>query len=231
MINISKYDTIIFDCDGVILDSNKLKTQAFYQAALPFGETAAQALVNYHVQNGGVSRYRKFEHFLQTILESTIDSIQLSDLLTAYAKIVREGLRTCAIAPGLNELRRTLPHTRWLVASGSDQTELRDIFLQRELSDLFDGGIFGSPDTKEEILLREIERGNLKTPALFLGDSRYDYIAATKADIDFIFISDWSELKDWKLFCSNLNLKHIQKLSDLLYAYGISDEKMPKQSH
>ena len=221
---LQEYLTVVFDCDGVILDSNKLKTQAFYLTALPFGETAAQTLVDYHVQNGGVSRYQKFEYFLQTILGTAIDPTQLNGLLNTYAKIVSEGLLTCEITPGLHELRQALPHTRWLVASGSDQTELRDVFAQRQLSPLFDGGIFGSPDTKEEILLREIELGNLQTPALFLGDSRYDYIAATKANLDFVFVSGWSELKNWQFFCSKLDLKHIEKLSKIFHATSFWDK-------
>lgn len=209
------YNSLVFDCDGVILDSNQLKTKAFYQVALPFGEAAAQALVDYHIQNGGVSRYRKFEYFLQTILGIEIDPPQLSSLLATYANTVRAGLLTCAVTPGLHELRQALPYTRWLVASGSDQTELRDIFAQRQLSHLFDGGIFGSPDTKEEILLRESELGNLQTPALFLGDSRYDYIAATKANLDFIFVYAWSEMKDWQEFCSDLKLRFCRSIEDL----------------
>jgi len=60
MLDLANYKTLVFDCDGVILNSNKLKTQAFYQATLPYGESKAQAMVNYHVQNGGISRYRKF---------------------------------------------------------------------------------------------------------------------------------------------------------------------------
>jgi len=35
MINIDKYDFFIFDCDGIILDSNKLKSNAFTEA-LPY---------------------------------------------------------------------------------------------------------------------------------------------------------------------------------------------------
>ena len=53
--------SIVFDCDGVVLNSNKLKTQAFYNAALPYGEKAAIALVSYHIKNGGISRNHKFE--------------------------------------------------------------------------------------------------------------------------------------------------------------------------
>ncbi|NLC22432.1 MAG: HAD family hydrolase, partial [Halomonadaceae bacterium] len=30
------YLTLVFDCDGVVLDSNRVKTEAFYQATLPY---------------------------------------------------------------------------------------------------------------------------------------------------------------------------------------------------
>ena len=32
MVNINEYDIFIFDCDGVILESNKLKSNAFAEA-------------------------------------------------------------------------------------------------------------------------------------------------------------------------------------------------------
>ncbi|MFW6296795.1 MAG: HAD family hydrolase, partial [Halothece sp.] len=203
MVNLTSYLSFVFDCDGVILDANQLKTEAFYQAALPYGEELAQALVDYHVQNGGISRYRKFEYFLENIVGRETDTTALNTLLSTYADAVKKGLLTCAIAPGLKELREAFPKTRWLVVSGSDQTELREIFAQREISHYFDGGIFGSPDKKEEIIARELERGNLQKPAVFLGDSRYDYKAATEAGLDFIFVSGWSEWKpDFKVTVS-----------------------------
>lgn len=59
-----EYKTLVFDCDRVILNSNKVKTEAFYQSALAYGEQAAQALVEYHIANGGISRYKKFAYFL-----------------------------------------------------------------------------------------------------------------------------------------------------------------------
>jgi phosphoglycolate phosphatase-like HAD superfamily hydrolase len=210
-----KYKTLVFDCDGVILDSNKIKTEAFYQAALPYGEAAAQALVNYHVQNGGISRYRKFEYFLQTIIGVSIDPTALDLLLSAYASSVKEGLLTCAIAPGLHELRQALPNSRWSVVSGSDQEELRQVFAARHLINYFDGGIFGSPDTKDEILCRELANGNIQTPAIFMGDSRYDYEAARKAGLDFIFISQWTEYFGWKVFCEGLSISYKNSLCEV----------------
>ncbi len=54
MLNIAEYKTIVFDCDGVILDSNIVKTEAYYRTAKRLGVTddQAQALVDYHVRLG-----------------------------------------------------------------------------------------------------------------------------------------------------------------------------------
>ena len=68
MFNIQEYKSIIFDCDGVILNSNKIKTKAFRKASFTFGDKASRSLENYHLKNGGVSRYAKFDYFLKNIV-------------------------------------------------------------------------------------------------------------------------------------------------------------------
>lgn len=201
MNDIALYKTLVFDCDGVILDSNKVKTEAFYCAALPYGELAAQALVDYHTAHGGISRYKKFTFFLENLVPNHAENVQgpgLEQLLESYANFVKEGLLTCEVAEGLLELRQILPETNWLIVSGGDQAELHKVFAERGLEGLFNGGIFGSPNTKDEILSREISNGNIKTPALFLGDSKYDYQAAISAGLDFVFLYNWTEVKDWR---------------------------------
>lgn len=202
---VTGYTTLVFDCDGVVLDSNKVKTEAFYQAALPYGEAAAQAMVDYHVANGGVSRYKKFAHFLEQIAPKHAaqrnlaeQSPDLEALLQAYAGHVREGLLSCDLASGLEALREQTPSARWLIVSGGDQAELRDVFASRGIAAWFDSGIFGSPDTKDEILARELASGNIQQPALFLGDSKYDHQASSAAGLDFVFLSGWSEVADWQ---------------------------------
>ena len=71
-IDLSHYQTLIFDCDGVILNSNQIKTEAFYNVAKIYGHPAAQALKEYHILNGGISRYQKFEYLLTKILKKRI---------------------------------------------------------------------------------------------------------------------------------------------------------------
>ena len=200
-LQVTDYASLVFDCDGVILNSNRVKTDAFYQTALPYGEAAAQAMVDYHVANGGVSRYLKFAHFLEQLVPEYAagrSGPNLDELLEHYANAVLEGLLSCEVAPSLEQLRELTPNTRWLIVSGGDQAELRHVFAQRGLTELFDGGIYGSPDTKDEILARELQNNTIQMPALFLGDSKYDYQAASTAGLDFVFLSGWSEVKGWQ---------------------------------
>lgn len=216
---LNAYLTLVFDCDGVVLDSNKVKTQAFYQAALPYGEAAAQALVQYHVAHGGVSRYKKFAHFLDVLVpehSNMSNGPDLNALLAAYATAVQQGLLQCQIASGLAELRAATPNARWLIVSGGDQAELRTVFASRGIADWFDGGIFGSPDTKDEILARELANGNITGRALFIGDSRYDHVASSAAGLDFVFVSQWSEFPNWQAYCSEHQLAQVHSIKDLL---------------
>lgn len=212
---IDTFRTLVFDCDGVVLDSNKVKTQAFYSAALPYGEDAAQALVDYHVEWGGVSRYRKFEWFTREVVKGRIGP-GIDSLLQSYAAQVRAGLLSCREAPGLRALRERTSGARWIIVSGGDQIELREIFRQRGLAKLFDGGIFGSPDAKEDILSRELASENIISPALFIGDSKYDHIAASGAGISFVFLSEWSEFSNWPHYCENNNIDVLSNLTELV---------------
>jgi phosphoglycolate phosphatase-like HAD superfamily hydrolase len=178
--------------------------------------------VKHHIANGGVSRYVKFAYFLDSIVPhhapdcvSENNAAALESLLFTYAQSVRTGLMTCAVAEGLDELRAATREARWLIVSGGDQAELREIFAARGLISHFDGGIMGSPDTKDIILCREKERGNIHGRGLFLGDSRYDHQAATRAGLDFVFVSGWTEFSEWPEFVKNNDIRTISSLADL----------------
>lgn len=212
---IAEYKTLVFDCDGVVLNSNKIKTQAFYESTKHFGHEYAQALVDYHVQNGGISRYAKFEYFITQILKQALDASLNQDLLQRFAQAVKDGLMSCEVAEGLTELRAQTAHANWLIVSGGDQEELHEVFAVRGLDKYFNGGIFGSPDTKDIILAREIANGNISQSALFLGDSKYDYQAAHRAGLDFVFLSDWTEVKNHQAWCEKKGIRFILNLMSL----------------
>jgi len=213
---IAQYKTLIFDCDGVVLNSNKIKTQAFFDAVKHFGEESAVALVNYHKVNGGISRYTKIEFFITQILKKDFDESLNLDLLQRFKEAVKTGLMTCEVAEGLEKLKQQNPNITWLIVSGGDQVELQELFEARDLTHYFKGGIFGSPETKESILERELAKNNIMRPALFLGDSKYDFQASQTADLDFLFLTEWSEVKNCEAWCAENKISNIRNLSSLV---------------
>lgn len=207
-IDLKKYKSIVFDCDGVVLDSNVVKTEAYFRTAKNLGATdaQAQALVEYHVKLGGISRYHKFEWYLHEVLNQPVTEQAVQALLDEFARELEVGLMECAVAEGLEDLRSATPKANWMILSGGDQQEIRALFAKRDLAKYFDGGLFGSPDNKDTVLVREIASGNLQFPALFIGDSKYDFEAANRAGLDFVFLSDWTEVADWKTYCAENNI-------------------------
>lgn len=212
---LSDYKTLVFDCDGVILNSNKVKTNAFFNAAMPYGEAAATQLVDFHIARGGISRYKKFEWFLDEVVKGS-SGPNLTQLLKAYAEEVYQGLIECEVTKNLAELRVATANANWLIVSGGDQAELNEVFEKRELSQLFDGGIFGSPDNKFTILGRELSSGSIQQPALFVGDSQYDFEASSSHGLSFCFVHAWSEFLDWESYFQNKDVLLVDSVYQLL---------------
>lgn len=211
------YSSYIFDCDGVVLNSNHIKTKAFYDVAKVYGHKPAESLKNYHMQHGGISRYAKFEYLLTKILRKPLEQVELKQLLDNFSYEVKKALITCEVAKGLHEFKAKTQNADWLIVSGGDQSELREVFVKRGLDKYFNGGIYGSPDSKNTILTREIEKGTITMPALFLGDSKYDYQSAQAAGLDFVFLTKWTEVKDYQMWCE----KHeIATCRDILEIVG-----------
>lgn len=219
---LKRCQTVIFDCDGVVLNSNNIKSEAFFYAARSWGVEPAHSLVEYHQRNGGVSRYAKFRYFLDEIIKRELEKKSESEksrifnsLLKAYGKRVEQGLLSCEISSGLQKLRLELPSTRFLIVSGGDEVELRKLFGQRGLTEIFDGGVFGSPCGKEEIVSRELRRGNVRGEVALIGDSKLDMEVALKFKFFPVFLSLWSEFSDWKRYCSEKEIEVFRDLDEL----------------
>jgi len=214
----------VFDCDGVVLDSNVVKTEAYFRTAKNLGATdaQAQALVDYHIKLGGISRHHKFNWYLREVLNQAVTDAAIQVLLDDFGRELEVGLMQCNLAKGIFDLRTATPNANWMVLSGGDQQEIRTLFAKRQvkpnisLDQMFDGGLFGSPDNKDEVLAREIANGNIQLPALFLGDSKYDFEAATRAGLDFVFLSAWTEVPDWREYCATHQIKALDGISSLL---------------
>ncbi len=208
------YKTWIFDCDGVILDSNRVKTEAFYDTAVQYGNEAAEALVVYHCKHGGVSRFEKFEYFFRDILEAGDYKEALQESLAQYGELVLERLLTCPEAKGFRPLMGSLREARKIVVTGGMENEVKKVFSARGLARFFEA-IYGSPDSKETILKGEFDQGLLKRPSVFVGDSRYDFECADLFKLDFVFVTKYSEMSEWRDFFLEKKVLIVDNLDDL----------------
>jgi len=217
VIDLKKYNTIIFDCDGVILNSNFQKIEAYRNTAISYGASKIQAedLVSYHVSLTGISRNVKFKYFLKEIMGEHVTDSSMKKLVDNLNIEVITLLKNCEVASGIEKLKSHTKKSTWMVASGGDQEELRFLCKDKGIASFFEGGIYGSPSSKHQIVEEKMKDKNF-LPTLFLGDSLYDIQTAQKYKLDFIFIYGWTDLKDWKKICNENGLPYVEKIQDLL---------------
>ncbi len=171
------------------------------------------------MRNGGVSRYKKFDYFLTNIVPISCKiekEMYLKRMLKIYSEETEKGLIDSEITYGLNFLRDKTNNLSWSIVSGGDQDQLHNVFKEKQIMYLFDGGVFGSPDSKNVILNRELTRENIKRPALFLGDTALDHQVSVAYGLDFIFVSGWTEFRSYEKYCNKNSIRHISKVYDLI---------------
>lgn len=178
---------LVFDCDGVILDSVPVKTRAFARMAEPWGEEIRDRFVMYHKTHGGLSRYQKFAWFFREVLGREITRTESLLWGNTFEEYALDEVRHCEMIPGaletLMEWHGKLP---MYVCSGAPETELVSILAERDLMKYFKG-VCGSPPAKEELLkgiLRE-QATLMPEEVLMVGDSVTDEMAARHTETRF----------------------------------------------
>lgn len=181
-----RFDLVIFDFDGVLGETVEVKTKAFYETALPYGEDAAQRLVEYHRIHGGVSRVLKFEWLFKEVLHKPWTQ-EVSDVLCSqFASKVLERMFMEPMVPGARETLEALyGKVPLCVATGMPDEELQLILEKRGLTRFFFAA-HGTPPAKAELVARCVrEAGVAPERALMVGDSITDFNAAMSAGTAF----------------------------------------------
>jgi HAD superfamily hydrolase (TIGR01549 family) len=177
---------VIFDFDGVILESADIKTRAFARLFESHPEHV-DAIVALHLKHAGVSRYTKFQMIHDDILGLPLDDAQLTRLGTEFSRLALEEILECPYVPGAREFLEARHQGYHLyVASGTPEEELRDIVRQRDLADFF-RAVYGTPAVKAEISRRILDETGLEPhEAVFVGDAMSDLEGARGAGVPFV---------------------------------------------
>jgi phosphoglycolate phosphatase-like HAD superfamily hydrolase len=185
------YHQLIFDCDGVIVDSNAIKEANIRAAALAVcGPEEADRFVAYFVGNNGVAREPKIATFFA-------DPATRRAVLAIYNRLNAATIPFIGPEPEakrfLHECARAgMP---LYVLSGGDEEEVRKMLGNAGIAELF-REIMGGPSSKME----HLDRLGLSGPTCYFGDSQYDYEVAARFGYDFIFFSRYSQFRGWQEF-------------------------------
>jgi phosphoglycolate phosphatase-like HAD superfamily hydrolase len=185
------YRQLVFDCDGVIVDSNAVKEANIRMAALTVCDAdAAERFVAYFVGNNGVTREAKIHAYFP-------DPDVRRAILAAYNRLNADTVPFIEPAPEVRPFLERF-HARGIplyLLSGADEGEVRELLQNAGVASLFQA-ILGGPSSKVE----HLERLGLAGPTCYFGDSRYDYEVAERFGFDFVFLSRYSQFTEWATF-------------------------------
>lgn len=178
---------VVFDFDGVIIDSIPTKSHAFAHVLRDYPDSSTKALLQYHKENGGVSRRLKFEHFFKHIEPKPLDSIDLNSLEEEFGDYVMSTLknRKYLIQDCLNFIEKIRHELPLYVASAAFENEVKFLCKHHNISKYFKE-IYGYPVKKPDAL--KAIAGSLRTctsKLLLVGDSKSDLNAAHDAGTNF----------------------------------------------
>ena len=180
-------NAIIFDFDGVVLESLNVKTNAFKKLYEPYGSDISKRVVEHHLENGGVSRFDKIKIYHNIFLGEDIDEKKIQKIAQKFSEMVVNEIMKVPFVDGAKQFIED-NYKRYLmfISSATPTNELNFICKQRKIAKYFQG-IFGSPDSKSKHISSIITNYSLNNREIvFIGDSSSDLDAANTHNLTFI---------------------------------------------
>jgi HAD superfamily hydrolase (TIGR01549 family) len=184
------WEAVFFDFDGVILDSVDVKTKAFAKMFSQYGPEVEKAVVEYHLNNGGVSRFDKFRYYYEELLKKPVTDTMIQSLSTQFSNFVVKGVLASPFIPGAKDSLKFLNGNGvpCYIVSATPDDEIRLIVERKGLKEYFEE-IHGSPKKKWAICQEIINKKQYNPQnCLFVGDSISDFDAASKNGTCFLGI-------------------------------------------
>jgi phosphoglycolate phosphatase-like HAD superfamily hydrolase len=189
MFKMTRPEAIIFDFDGVILDSADIKLRAYMAVYANEDPTKLKKLLEHARLHGGVTRRTKFQYYERELFGRSRDADAIDALCKRYSEIVFDAVLKCPFVEGAEQLlKRASGKVRMHVVSGTPHDELRQIIEARGLTHFFQT-IHGAPAIKRDAFDQIAkDEGCERSRLLAIGDSMTEYDAASALGIAFLGI-------------------------------------------
>lgn len=182
-----RFDTVLFDFDGVLVESARIKTDAFRVIYAGQPPDVLARIVAYHKANAGISRVVKIRHVEREFLGRPGDDGTVAALSARYSDaVVGKVVAAPPVAGADDFLARFKGRLRMFVISGTPEAELVSIVAARGLGDTFTA-VRGSPALKPDIGRDLAARYGLDMArTVFVGDATTDFDAAHDLGCAFV---------------------------------------------
>jgi len=179
--------TILWDFDGVILDSMKIKGDGFIELFKGYSKQDLAKIEKYHYENGGVSRFDKIKYFYNTIVKEEVEDEKILQLANEFSKIIEKNIycKNNLIQDSVNFIKLNYKNYDFHIVSGAEHIELNNL-CKYFLLDKYFISINGSPLSKNILvknLLKKYMFNSYET--ILIGDSMSDYYASNESSIEF----------------------------------------------
>ncbi len=189
MIKNPPLQAFFFDFDGVLVDSNSTKTDAFRTLFADYDQETVAQILAYHNRHGGISRVEKIQYAHRQIIKQPLTDTELARWATTYSDLV---VNTVVGVPWIDGAKKFLDNIQGslpiFVVSGTPEDELIYIINRRNMSGYFQE-ILGSPIKKPEHIRNLLVSYKLVPEhCIFIGDALTDYNAARETGLHFVGI-------------------------------------------
>lgn len=182
-----KKKTILWDFDGVILDSMSIRDWGFRQIFKHYANEYVSKLIDYHRINGGLSRYVKIRYFYEVLLGKSIIEDKVLQYAESFSVLMKQELTKPEnlITDAVIFIKENFKNFNFHIVSGSDENELRFLCKELGIANYFIS-IHGSPTPKTKLVKKLLKQHNYDSGSTCLiGDSINDYEAAIANNISF----------------------------------------------
>ncbi len=181
------WQAILFDFDGVLVESAEIKIAAFRALYAEHGAQVVDRVIAHHTAHGGISRRQKIRLYHREFLGIALAPEALDGLCGRFSGLVEDAVVNAPAVRGAAALLAAASgRAKLFVVSGTPQAELERIAARRGIAGYF-AEIHGSPPEKAPIIHDILARHDLAADhVVFVGDSMTDYVAAADTGIAFV---------------------------------------------
>lgn len=179
---------IIFDFDGVIIDSMDVRVNGVKEVFSQYDDNLLDKFIEYYRYNAGLSKFIKIKYFYNNILNEDISEEMIVEYSNKLSKIMKAKLssKEVLINDTYEFIKNNYKKFNFHIASGSEEKELKFLCDKLEISKYFKS-IKGAPLHKNDLVKNIICENNYKKEeTIIIGDSINDFDAADVNNIGFL---------------------------------------------